>query len=227
MTANSINSSLLTAYQVSNGKAPRRGPKAVYQLLDFSVANPLFLDLVVAQDMDRLEFVQTLYIDNSSTTSPVIVQCLMSQQKITCPPLAQGYFPILVPEAGPKFVFQTTGTPIIPVGFCSMAMPCTVWNTQNVFGAAGNQGSGTITTGNTAQNLFGGIIPTNGYEICNPDLNNDLWISDSGAAVINGAGSIRVVVNGGSYDTPPAYKPSGPVSIIAAAAGTKFTARYW
>ena len=87
-------------------------------------------------------------------------------------------------------------------------------------------GSGTITLGGTAQALFGGAIPPTGFAVYNPDAALDVWVNDGGTAVVNGAGSIRVVANGGGYETPSSYKPKGPVSIISGGAA-KFTAKYW
>ena len=88
-------------------------------------------------------------------------------------------------------------------------------------------GSGTITLGGTAQTLFGGRKPINGFEVVNPHATEDLWISDTAIAAANAAGSIRVVANGGSYTTPTGYQPQGPVSVIAATTGHAFTARFW
>jgi hypothetical protein len=88
-------------------------------------------------------------------------------------------------------------------------------------------GSGTITLGGTAQALFSSAIPPTGFAVYNPDASYDLWINDGGTAVVNGAGSIRIVANGGGYETPLTYKPIGPVSIISATTGAKFTAKYW
>lgn len=88
-------------------------------------------------------------------------------------------------------------------------------------------GSTTITTGGTAQNLFGGTVPSNGFAIYNPDPTNDLWVSDSATALANGLGSIRVVANGGGYETPAGYRPLGTVSIVGAVTGQKITARRW
>jgi hypothetical protein len=92
---------------------------------------------------------------------------------------------------------------------------------------AGSDGSTTIAAGATAQDLFAGATPANGFEIINPDPSEDLWISDSAAAVINGTGSIRVPANGGSYRTPEAMKPFHKVSAIATTTGHKITARKW
>jgi hypothetical protein len=94
-------------------------------------------------------------------------------------------------------------------------------------GDSGADGSTTITAGGTAQTLFGGVVPSNGFGIYNPDASNDLWISDTGTAAINSQGSIRVIANGGGYETPTGYKPGGVVSVIGSATGQKITARRW
>lgn len=94
-------------------------------------------------------------------------------------------------------------------------------------GNTGADGSSTITTGGTAQNIFGGSTPANGFAIYNPDPVNDLWVSDSTTASANGTGSIRVAANGGWYESPDRYKPLGAVSLAGAVTGQKFTARRW
>lgn len=91
----------------------------------------------------------------------------------------------------------------------------------------GLSGDASITTGGTAQTLFNGVVPQNGFEICNPDATNDLWVSDSSVALANGQGSYRVVANGGTYTTPIGYGPVGPVSIVGAVTAQKITARRW
>lgn len=93
--------------------------------------------------------------------------------------------------------------------------------------APGSDGSTTITSGGTAQNLFSGGTPTNGFEIGNPHPSEDLWITDNGTASANGQGCHRVAANGGTYTTPPGYRPLGAVSIIGATTGHKITARKW
>jgi hypothetical protein len=94
-------------------------------------------------------------------------------------------------------------------------------------GNATTDGSTTITTGGTAQNLFSGTVPSNGYSVCNPDPTNDLWVSDSATAAANGQGSLRVAANGGYYATEPGQKPINAVSIVGAVTGQKITARRW
>jgi hypothetical protein len=88
-------------------------------------------------------------------------------------------------------------------------------------------GDTTITAGSTAQNLFGGTAPINGFAVYNPDPTNDLWVSDNGTASANGQGCIRVASNGGGFESPPGYKPLGAISIVGAVSGQKITARRW
>lgn len=87
-------------------------------------------------------------------------------------------------------------------------------------------GDTTIAAGGAAQNLFSGATPINGFRVSNPDPSEYLWISDSGAAVANGAGS-EPIPPLGWFETPPGYKPVGPVSAVAATTGHKVTARSW
>ena len=89
-------------------------------------------------------------------------------------------------------------------------------------------GSTTIPVGGGAVLLFDGITPVNGYEICNVEEAQDLWISDTTIATANGVGSFRIAAGGGTYCTPPRYHPLGPVSAFSTkVTGHKVTARAW
>ena len=94
-------------------------------------------------------------------------------------------------------------------------------------GSATTDGSTTVTTGGTAQNLFGGTAAVNGFEVCNPGATDDLWISDSTTAAANATGTFRVAVNGGCYVTPVGRKPLGAISVYGATTGDPITARRW
>ncbi len=87
-------------------------------------------------------------------------------------------------------------------------------------------GSGTITTGGAAQNLFGGTVPAAGFEIYNPHGSDSLWISKQGTAAPNTSGSIEVPP-GGMYTTPQAYVPNHVISIYGGTTGQPFTAERW
>jgi hypothetical protein len=95
----------------------------------------------------------------------------------------------------------------------------------NTAAAAASDGSGTVATGGSAQTLFGGTAPVNGYLVQN-NSSAVLWVSDVGAAA-NGGASIQIAANGGLFATPSGYKPAGPVSLYGATTGQAFAARRW
>ncbi len=95
----------------------------------------------------------------------------------------------------------------------------------NTAGAVARDGSGTLATGGSAQTLFGGIVPANGFVVQN-NSSSALWISDVGVAA-NGGASIQIGANGGSFATPSGYKPAGAVSLYGATTGQAFAARRW
>ena len=94
-------------------------------------------------------------------------------------------------------------------------------------GAQGAAGDATIVNAGVAQALFAGTTPANGFAVHNPDAFEDMWVSDSTTAAANGEGSMIVAAGGGSYETPPGYRPIGAVSVYALTAGHKITARRW
>lgn len=91
-------------------------------------------------------------------------------------------------------------------------------------GGTGTAGDGTVTTGGTAQTLFAGATPVHGWAVYNPDPSEMLFVTDAATATINGG--IPVPPQGG-YETPSGYRPVGPISLIGATSGHKFSARSW
>ncbi len=94
-------------------------------------------------------------------------------------------------------------------------------------GAAGSSCDATVAAGGTAQVLCGGATPADGWAVYNPNAADDLWCSDSATAVANGSGSVRIVANGGGYETPSGYKPAHALSCLGATTGDAITARRW
>ena len=88
-------------------------------------------------------------------------------------------------------------------------------------------GSGTIATGGTAQQLFGGTTPAHGFMVYNVDGANILWISLTTTAAANTAQSIPLPPMGGNFVTPMGFVPIGAISIIGQSSGQQFTAIKW
>ena len=82
-----------------------------------------------------------------------------------------------------------------------------------------------MATGGSAQTLFGGIVPVNGYLVQN-NSNAALWISDVGTASAGGA-SVQLAASGGLFARPSGYKPAGAVSLFGGSTGQAFAARRW
>lgn len=116
----------LAAYKFFYGFAPKRDALALALNLDFSVNNPYSVNLSEQVSQDIIEFAQTLFIDNSSNTSTLTVECGTSKQVVSIPGGYQAYMPVICPNA-PHFKFTTTGTPIIPVQILNVPLPPMVW----------------------------------------------------------------------------------------------------
>jgi hypothetical protein len=122
----------------------------------------------------------------------------------------------LVPLHAPAATNAGVATPVGPRN------PLPVINTA---ATVASDGSGTLATGGSAQALFGGIVPANGFVVQNNSV-AALWISDVGTASAGGA-SIQLAANGGIFATPSGYKPAGAVSLFGATTGQAFAARRW
>lgn len=91
----------------------------------------------------------------------------------------------------------------------------------------GSDGSGTITAGGTAQNLFGGTAPLHGFLLVNLDPAELLWFSMSTTAAANATQSIPLAPLGGTFVSPIGMIPFAAISVVAATTGHKFTAVQW
>ncbi len=121
----------------------------------------------------------------------------------------------LVPVHAPAAIVAGIATPV------GTGSPLPVINTA---GSLASDGSGTVSAGGTAQTLFGGIVPINGWLVAN-NSSASLYVSDVGTATSGGA-SIPVAP-GGVFATPSGYKPAGAVSLYGSATGQAYAARRW
>lgn len=122
----------------------------------------------------------------------------------------------LVPAHAPASVSQGVASPVGPQN------PLPVINTT---GTSASDGSGAVAAGGSAQTLFGGAVPANGFLVQN-NSTAALWVSDAGSASAGGA-SIQIAANGGLFATPSGYKPAGAVSLFGGTTGQVFAARRW
>lgn len=121
----------------------------------------------------------------------------------------------LTPVHVPASVIAGVATPV------SAANPLPVSVAE---GTVSVDGSGTIVSATAAQTLFGGVIPTTGFQIAN-NCSSVIWVRDTGSPA--GASAGMPVPIGGTYTTPINYRPSGPVSIYGGTTSGNFEARRW
>src|ERR1700720_3197058 len=119
----------------------------------------------------------------------------------------------LAPVHVPASVIAGVATPV------SAANPLPVSVAE---GTVAIDGSGTIVSATVAQTLFGGVIPTTGYQIGN-NCSATIWVRASGSPAGDHAGFPVPV--GGTYTTPLNYRPPGPVSIYGGIPGRNVQAR--
>jgi hypothetical protein len=85
-------------------------------------------------------------------------------------------------------------------------------------------GSGSIMAAGSAQALFGGTTPLNGYLVANNSAAT-LYVCDVNPA---GAGGASIpIAPGAIFTTPSGYRPAGVVSICGSQTGQQFAARWW
>lgn len=83
--------------------------------------------------------------------------------------------------------------------------------------------SGTITTGGTAQTLAAYFENRRLFFFQNPS-DTGMWLSFDATAVADQP-SILIPANGGYYENPPHFCPTGPVSVMCASTGKSFTCK--
>lgn len=124
---------------IFNGQAPKQ-PKAMPLVFNFVAQNVYNVDLSVQQQFNTIDFVQALFIDNSTGSAPIVVTCPVTRQALQCPPKSQGYFPFLqtVPI---QFTVASTGGQTAAIiellNFPVAAMVWTVTSSAFSFNGAG------------------------------------------------------------------------------------------
>lgn len=128
------------AQGVFNQTQSKRGPIAVPVRVNLVGATAYTLDLATLNNFNTIDFVQTIFVDNSLNTKAVYFYNGVSQQTLVVPPLSQAYLPFLVPNPG-RFTITSTGNVVIPIELLNFPVAPAVWNAQNVgfsFDGAGN-----------------------------------------------------------------------------------------
>jgi hypothetical protein len=108
-------------------------PRFLTYNLDFTTYGVLNIDLQRQQSHGRLEFVQSVYIDNSNNQSTLTLKFLGTGQSIVAQPLTQGDYPVKVGTGIIRFTATATPGQVIPVIFQNIPASGVIWGpTQGV-----------------------------------------------------------------------------------------------
>lgn len=118
-----------TAFGIANVIVPAGGPKCVPTSVDFSNNAEVLLDGSQIVQQGKIEYLQGVFIDNSSNNNPLSLTMSTTNQTIICPPKSQGYFAIMVPDP-PQIVAKTTivNGLVIPMFFYNVPIQAAVWS---------------------------------------------------------------------------------------------------
>lgn len=173
------NNAQMTAYSVFNGMAPTEGPKALTINFDLSETGSMSDDLLLENTNGVIQFVQTVYVDNSLNPNDLTIYFPITRQKLVIPATAQGNWPVFSPDQT-QFTVSTTPTENAKGSliFLNVPMPLTTWGPQTinanitastiepVISAADH--SGTVTTGGDSQIAIPANAARKGFLIQNP-----------------------------------------------------------
>jgi hypothetical protein len=94
--------------------------------------------------------------------------------------------------------------------------------------------SGTITSGNTAQNAFAAQTVLHGFTIANIDTTEPLWLSFTGTAAASGtdsyplaAATATTFAGFGSFTSPMGFGINHALSVVAATTSHKYSCTWW
>jgi hypothetical protein len=113
-------------YGIANVVVPAGGPKCVPINVDFTANGQVIIDGSLLVSQGKIEYLQGVFIDNSLNNNSVSLTMSTTNQKITCPSLAQGYFSIMVPDP-PQLIGITQVGVIIPMFFYNVPIQPAVW----------------------------------------------------------------------------------------------------
>ena len=155
----------LVGFSVANGLAPPtktgadgapiQGPRIIPITLNFTAPTaPIPIELFQENQDKQLDFVQTLYVDNSASGYMLTVRALVTNQTLHVPPYSQAYLPVLcLLDGQTQLIFSKNNivAESVPVQLINVAMPAAVWPTRNLANSgATSWAAGQVTVGTAA-----------------------------------------------------------------------------
>lgn len=182
----------LITKSTGNGLAPVKGPRVIPVQLDFTLNASYEVEMTALQELDKAEFIQGVYADNSVNASPLIFFNRENGFTATIPPFSQGWVPL--PLSNPPHIkVSTAASLVINVLFSTFPVPAAVWNSNGVIIVSPSlpvslkTQQTAIAVSNTAVNLSASSGMLTGVTI-KADKNNvaAIYVGNSGVTSANG-----------------------------------------
>lgn len=184
-----------TAFPVFNGYAPKEGPKALPVDFDFTTLGTFAFDLMLENSEGVIQFVQSVYVDNSDNPGALTMRFAQTGQRLVIPANSQGQYPVICPD-------QTQVTMSSPVNasavgriiLMNVPMPYTQWGpvtvnvpAVNITPVVASNFSGTIAAGGVSQVAIPANAARLGFTIQNASNGAEILLIDFGTAAAPGS----------------------------------------
>ena len=213
-------------FQCFNGLAPNGVPKGIPVTFDFSIltGSPSYtFDLLTEEQQGGVEFIQGVYVDNSANANSVTLTFSITGQKLVVPPISQGIYPVIAPNALKVSIATTQNAGLsVAIILLNVPMAFSQWGpiTLNVANVNPSQTtftnrSGSIAAGGTSQQLAAGNSNRKILLIENPATAAGQGIAAAESLFVRPTGNAGVN-NGTSYEiTPGGYWPPAGVNVVS------------
>jgi hypothetical protein len=116
-------------------------------IINFDFTSSSLFSLVINAHDYGISFIQTLFIDNSNSSTSTTITFVGTTQKVVCPAYSQGFFPILLNGPQLSATISCSGSVVVPIQFINQYIEMYLWSVQTPGSIPGTVTiSGTVTT---------------------------------------------------------------------------------
>jgi hypothetical protein len=192
MSGATSNSSPSAGIPVQNTRISGIGPKVVPWNGTFPGTTNFsyFVDLTQLVNQAIIDFVQTIWVDNSQNDDAVTIESMATGQSQTVPPNAQAYLPIFASSTQPQFTVTSSGAANVEIIFANFGLPAVAYGVNSILGGAFKfNSSGCLETSDV---VLDGIVTNGGLNINTSYSETDISFTTTGASqVISAANAAR------------------------------------
>jgi hypothetical protein len=122
---------MLPSFQSALLAPPSQGSMILPYLLDFTNAAKLNVDITEEILSQKIDFIQSVFIDNSLNASPLNLKFIDGASTqgylVTAQPYSQGWYPVAVPVGKLAFVANTAQGIAVAIKLANIPMPYLTW----------------------------------------------------------------------------------------------------